>query len=75
MGGGDFMSQGLGMNSNAAGMGQQIGDQMMGDLQSTNAMQMKMQSEQGLMNMMVKLNEALAKLFKAIGDAIKGLVG
>jgi hypothetical protein len=72
---GDFIGQATGMNSGAAAQGQQASDSMMNDLMGTSQMQMKMQSEQGLMNMMVKLNEALAKLFKAIGDAIKGLVG
>jgi len=36
---------------------------------------MKMQTEMGQIQMLVKMNEALAKIFKAIGDAIKGLAG
>jgi hypothetical protein len=36
---------------------------------------MKMQTEMGQINMMTKLNEALAKMFKAIGDAVKNRAG
>jgi hypothetical protein len=46
---------------------------MMAQIQQTAAMQMKFQTEMGLIQMIVKMNEALAKMFKAIGEAIKGL--
>jgi len=49
------------------------GNAMMGQIQQTAAMQMKFQTEMGLIQMIVKMNEALAKMFKAIGEAIKGL--
>jgi hypothetical protein len=49
------------------------GGDMMGQIQKTAAMQMKFQTEMGILQMIVKMNEALAKLFKAIGEAIKGL--
>jgi hypothetical protein len=53
---------------------QQDSEAAMGDIKKTAAMQMKQQTEMGILQMMVKLNEALAKMFKALGDAIKGLV-
>ncbi len=49
------------------------GGDMMGQIQQTAAMQMKFQTEMGLIQMIVKMNEALAKMFKSIGEAIKGL--
>jgi hypothetical protein len=49
------------------------GGDMMAQIQQTAAMQMKFQTEMGLIQMIVKMNEALAKMFKAIGEAIKGL--
>lgn len=49
------------------------GNAMMAQIQQTAAMQMKFQTEMGLIQMIVKMNEALAKMFKAIGEAIKGL--
>ena len=72
---GGFMGPGLNFNHQGAQMGMQIGESMMGDIEAMAALQMKMQTEMGLLNMMIKLNEALAKMFKAIGDAVKGLVG
>ncbi|HEY9109048.1 MAG TPA: hypothetical protein VIN58_20400 [Roseateles sp.] len=49
------------------------GTDMMAQIQQTAAMQMKFQTEMGLIQMIVKMNEALAKMFKAIGEAVKGL--
>lgn len=49
------------------------GNAMMAQIQQTAAMQMKFQTEMGLIQMIVKMNEALAKMFKSIGEAIKGL--
>jgi hypothetical protein len=72
---GGFLGNGMGMNHGAAGDAATIQNSMMGDLQSTAAQQMRMQTEMGQINMMMKLNEALAKMFKAIGDAVKGLAG
>jgi len=72
---GGFLGQGMNFNHQAAASGAHIMTSMMRDLQATSAMQMKMQTEMGQINMMMKLNEALAKMFKAIGDAVKGLAG
>jgi hypothetical protein len=71
----EFAGQGLQMNSQAAGQGGDIMGKMMGDIQGTSAMQMKMQTEMAQISLMMKLNEALAKIFKAIGDAVKNLAG
>jgi hypothetical protein len=71
----NFIGQGLGMNHGAAQQGEQITNSMMGDQMSTAANQMKMQTETGQMQMMIKMNEALAKMFKSIGDAVKNLIG
>jgi hypothetical protein len=49
------------------------GNDMMGQIRATAAQQMKFQTEMGIIQMIVKMNEALAKMFKAIGEAIKGL--
>ncbi|MDR7149963.1 hypothetical protein J2W49_001918 [Hydrogenophaga palleronii] len=75
------MSSGLNMLQNggaqlsAAGTqaASKDGTDMMAQIQQTAAMQMKFQTEMGLIQMIVKMNEALAKMFKAIGEAIKGL--
>jgi hypothetical protein len=70
-----FSNQGLQLNNQAAGQSAGIMGSMMGDIQGTSAMQMKMQTEMAQISMMMKLNEALAKIFKAIGDAVKNLAG
>jgi hypothetical protein len=49
------------------------GNALMAQIQQTAAMQMKFQTEMGIIQLIVKMNEALAKMFKAIGEAIKGL--
>jgi hypothetical protein len=49
------------------------GNAMMDQIRATAAMQMKFQTEMGIIQMIVKMNEALAKMFKSIGEAIKGL--
>jgi hypothetical protein len=72
---GGFLGRGMNFNHGAASSGANIMNNMMKDIQSTAAMQMKMQTEMAQINMMMKLNEALAKMFKAIGDAVKGLAG
>ncbi|WKB51745.1 hypothetical protein [Eleftheria terrae] len=61
------------MSAGATGQAGDVGGDMMGQIQQTAAMQMKFQTEMGLIQMMVKMNEALAKMFKSIGEAIKGL--
>lgn len=69
------MVQSGGAQLGAAGVGAaaDTGNAAMNQIQQTSAMQMKFQTEMGLLQLMVKMNEALAKLFKAIGEAIKGL--
>ena len=70
-----FAGQGMQFNNQAAGQGAEIMGSMMGDIQNTSAMQMKMQTESAQINLMMKLNEALGKILKAIGDAVKALCG
>lgn len=73
---GGFLGQGLNFNqTQGVRSGTDIMNAMMRDMQQTAAMQMKMQTEMAQINMMMKLNESLAKTFKAIGDAVKGLAG
>lgn len=69
------LGQGLNFNHSAQGDSNTMNAAMMGDIQKTTAMTMKMQTEMGLLSMMTKLNEAMAKMFKAIGEAVKGLAG
>ena len=69
------LGQGLNFNSSAQQDASTINNSMMGDIQQTTAMQMKMQTEMGQLSMISKLNEAMAKIFKAIGEAVKGLAG
>ena len=68
-----FIPGGLQLNQQAGMAGQQASSAMMGDIQGASAMQMKTQTEQGQITMMINLNQALAKIFKAIGDAVKSL--
>ena len=68
-----FFSQGLGMGQNAVDNSSIMGRAQMMQIEATAAMQMRFQTEMGMIQMMVKLNEALAKLFKALGEAVKGL--
>lgn len=72
---GTTMLQNGGAQLSAAGTQAAAGDgnAMMAQIQQTAAMQMKFQTEMGLIQMIVKMNEALAKMFKSIGEAIKGL--
>jgi hypothetical protein len=70
----DFMKSGateLGAAGTKASSDQ--GNAMMGQIEQTAAQQMKFQTEMGIIQMIVKMNEALAKMFKSIGEAIKGL--
>ena len=65
----------LNFNHQASSSGMDMTNSMMNDIFQTGASQMKSQTEMGQLNMMIKMNEALAKMFKALGDAIKGLAG
>lgn len=64
---------GVGLSAAGTGAAGSMGGDMMGQIQQTAAMQMKFQTEMGLIQMMIKMNEALAKMFKSIGEAVKGL--
>ena len=44
----------------------------MGQIRQTVAMQMKFQTEMGIIQMIVRMNEALSRMFKSIGESIKG---
>lgn len=68
-----FQAGGTQLSRAGTGAASEMGGDMMGQIQQTSAMQMRFQTEMGILQMMVKMNEALAKLFKAIGEAIKGL--
>jgi hypothetical protein len=48
--------------------------QMMGEMRSQNAEQMKNNLEMGRMSQQASMSEALGKKFKASGDSVKGLV-
>lgn len=73
--GGDFNKAGMGFNHQAAGEGQQIVKSMIGDNEDATMAGIQAQTRQGQMQLLKSLNEALAKIFKAIGDAVKGLAG
>lgn len=58
-----------------AGEGAKTADDLMQSIRDTADMQMRFQSEMGLIQLATKMNEAVAKTLKAAGDAIKGLAG
>jgi hypothetical protein len=68
-----FLQHGVGMGQQATDESGVMASQQMNQIKQTSAMQMKFQTEMGLIQMMVKMNEALAKMFKALGEAIKNL--
>ena len=68
-----FQSGAAGLSANGTQAAGTDGAAMMDQIQQTAAMQMQFQTQMGIIQMIVKMNEALAKLFKAIGEAIKGL--
>ncbi|PIM50879.1 hypothetical protein CS062_22755 [Roseateles chitinivorans] len=68
-----FQSGAAGLSAQGTQAAGQDGSAMMDQIQQTAAMQMQFQTQMGIIQMIVKMNEALAKLFKAIGEAIKGL--
>lgn len=67
------LAGGVNLGQNAVGAADDVGNAQLAQIEQTAAMQMKFQTEMGLIQMMIKMNEALAKMFKAIGEAIKGL--
>ncbi|WP_343640927.1 hypothetical protein [Roseateles sp.] len=68
-----FQSGAAGLSAQGTQAAGTDGSAMMDQIQQTAAMQMQFQTQMGIIQMVVKMNEALAKLFKAIGEAIKGL--
>ena len=68
-----FIQGGTQMSQQGTATAGNMGNDMMAQIQQTGAMQMKFQTEMGILQMMIKMNEALAKMFKSIGEAVKGL--
>ena len=68
-----FQNGGAQLSAAGTGAAADDGNAMMGQIQQTAAMQMKVKTEMGIIQMIVKINEALANMFKSIGEAIKGL--
>jgi hypothetical protein len=50
-----------------------IGNDHIARIKAAEMMTMRFQTEMGLLQMIVKMNEALAKLLKSTGEAIRGL--
>ena len=62
-------------NASAQGAGASADmQQMMGEMRSQNAEQMRNNLEMGRMSQQASMSEALGKKFKACGDSVKGLV-
>lgn len=62
-------------NASAQGAGASADmQQMMGEMRSQNAEQMRNNLEMGRMSQQASMSEALGKKFKAGGDSVKGLV-
>ena len=62
-------------NASAQGAGASADmQQMMGEMRSQNAEQMRNNLEMGRMSQQAAMSEALGKKFKAGGDSVKGLV-
>jgi hypothetical protein len=72
---GQFINNAVSGSNTGTGQAQQGAEAMMADMRAINDTQMKLQMETAIMNLMVKMNEALCKFIKAMGDAIKGLAG
>jgi len=68
-----FQKQGTEFNQKAQNSGDEISKSMMADYQAMSATSMKTTTETGLIQMMLKLNEALAKLFKGLGTSCSQL--
>jgi hypothetical protein len=73
MGMGDFSQSAIGIGGQGAQISQQTSQQQMAQMAATGVNQMEQQMFMGLMQQAIKLNEALAKMFKALGEAIKNL--
>ena len=72
---GDFASQVMHTGQEGVDQAEQAGATQMGQMKASSQLQTKMQMEMSQIQLITKMNEALAKMIKAIGDAIKGLAG
>jgi predicted transcriptional regulator len=70
-----FIDNMLGLSQGAVTTDSHINNSMMTDIQRVAEQQMKMQTQMSQISLVTKLNEALAKLTKAIGDSVKNLAG
>ena len=62
-------------NASAQGAGASADmQQMMGEMRSQNAEQMRNNLEMGRMSQQASISQALGKKFKASGDSVKGLL-
>jgi hypothetical protein len=72
---GSFMSGAIGQGQAGVDNSEQAANAQLGQMQQSSALQIKMQMAMAQIQMTTKFNEALAKMLKAIGDAVKGLAG
>lgn len=70
-----FISSMLGLGHQAVAEDARINNSMMADIQRVAEQQMKMQTQVSQDSLVTKLNEAQAKLTRAIGDAVKNMAG
>jgi len=72
---GSFLSHAIGQGQTGVDNSEQAANAQIGQMQQSSALQIKMQMAMAQIQMTTKFNEALAKMIKAIGDAVKGLAG
>ena len=72
---GSFMNGALGMGQSSVNDAGSAASGSMGQIEQAAAMTMRFQTEMGVIQLIVKMNEALAKMFKACGDSVKNLAG
>ncbi len=70
-----FIDSALGFDQSAVADSFHINDSMMADIQAVAKQQMKMQTQMSQISLVTKLNEAMAKITKSIGDSVKNLAG
>ena len=70
-----FADQGVGISQAGADTSNAASDAMMQQMQAVSMQQMKTQTETAIMNLIVNINNALAKVMKAMGSSIKELAG
>lgn len=74
-GGSAFQSGGLALAQQGTADSRTSAEAMQALMRETGMLEIQHQQETGLMQMLLKLSEALSKMFKALGEAVKGLVG